>query len=225
MDALTVIRTMATTVSLPFGGYMIANNKNNDNEDNSENVSREEGLLARMYERINPAETNTGANYRPKNFLRGSVTSDRLRHENEAQHGGMAHWRQNTNKQRDYDDQVLHGGMGLSPRAGSHAQAAAIAYGSSTRSPGMGLEAENFQSFISGTYQTVAPAETAQPLQMPRSQQSNEETPKAASSPSAATRSDIPLLSVARNDIANYRRKKSLTFTNLLARAGAILNK
>jgi len=124
-------------------------------------------------------------------------TAERLRHESDSQHGGLAHWRQNTNRQRDYDDQVLHGGMGMPLVKTSPAQAAAIACGTSTRSPGMGLEAENLQSFISGSYQAVAPSRSASPAK--------------------------PLKVEAESDIGNYRRKKSITFTNLLVRASSLL--
>jgi len=192
---------------------MLVENKNDEYKEESYDSSTN-GLLT---DAIQPDKDFT-----PKNFLRGSVPADRLRHESEAQHGGLAHWRHNTNQQRDYDDQVLHAGMGQPPRANTKLEAAAISYKTSPRSPGMGLEAENFQSFISGTYQIVLPVATNEPVQTSRNVQQAEFIPEIVKSPTPSeTRTDLPLQTLAEVEICNYRRKKSVTFTNLLARASS----
>jgi hypothetical protein len=172
-------------------------------------------------------ETDTAQSInRVLNFFRGSVTPDRLHHENAAQHGGLAHWRQNTSKQRSYDDQILHAGMGQPANYNSHAQAVTAAYGASTQSPGMGLEAENLQSFITGSHLKVvlpiAPAPKAQ--QESGLQQEVGSTGGPGKSATAVTNTDNPLLAAASGQIYNYRRKKSVTFTNLLARAESARN-
>ncbi len=204
---------------------MIVENENNQYNEEADNESIE-GLQARERERLSASAIDmTDSDSSPQNFLRGSVPSDRLRHEYEAQHGALAHWRHNTNKQRDYDDQVLHGGMGQSRRTDGHVQAAAIAYGASTQSPGMGLESENFQVFITGTHQIVQPIATAEPVQSAPAQPQAAEVPEMTrTTSSSATQSDLPLQALATGQVNNYRRKKSLTFTNLLARAKTILS-
>jgi hypothetical protein len=111
------------------------------------------GLLDRDYERVvSTAGQGQGADTvvdQPiLNSFRGSVSSDRLRHENAVQSGGLAHWRHDTPKQQRYDDQVLHAGMGRRTEHHIAVQRSAVAYSAPSQTPGMGLEAENLLSFI-----------------------------------------------------------------------------
>lgn len=192
-----------------------------------------------------------------QNFYRGQVTEDRLRHESAAHQGGLARWKVHTNNQRKYDDQLLHAGMGQPTRPKMQVMAEKVAFGHANDNPGMGLEKENLQCFITGSYQIVplphAEAASQQhnsietygeqqgqsydqsqnvPQNVPQndsnepsqnSQYCEQHTCEQLDQPQvtqSVTRSDIPQLAVAAvNEIAMYRRKKSVTFTNMLGRA------
>jgi hypothetical protein len=187
------------------------------------------GLLAQEYEPVTCASNDTrninaGIEYPILNFFRGSVTSDRMRHENAAQHGGLAHWRHNTSKQQDRDDRIIHSGMGQPANYDREAQAAAVRHGSYAQSPGMGLDAENFQSFITGSHHKVISTEAASPMVNKSSPKQDVVAPQVERQAApVVTMTDIPLTARAGAEIYNYRRKKSSTFTNLIARARSIL--
>jgi len=201
---------------------MSAEDENNNNHNEEPVRESIKGLLAGEHEPMTPSigGAQAGIDYTPLNFFRGSVTPDRLRHEIAAQHGGLAHWRHKTSRQEDYDDQVLQ-----QARPNARAQAAAIAYGAATSSPGMGLESENFQSFMTGSHQIIPAMAKETPNQNTSVQQQPQgEANEVVRQPApSVTRSDLPLQVTAGAEIYKYRSKKSVTFTNLLARARSIL--
>jgi len=182
------------------------------------------GFIDREYAKhcARPAEDQTEeqtTKYPIVNFLGGTIPTDRQRHENTAEHGGLKHWRSNTSKQRADDDLITH--IDKYGRVNYDIDAPAIAdsYRAAEQSTGMGLEVENLASFITGTRHkivTIAPNLPAKALS-----DVSEMTPTAQlkSYTAPGVRLRIASKSSGRPPAAiyNYRSKASLTYTDLPA--------
>jgi hypothetical protein len=157
------------------------------------------------------------------NFFRGSVSSDRLHHESKSQTGALAHWRCNTSQQRDCDEQILHAGLDGRRNYDRDLQRNASSYGASN-SPGMGLESENLFSFITRSRQNVIPMPVELELWPKTSSEAEEVDQSAESGENAESEGhpmpvDLPSGAPAPAIMFKFRRMKTTTFTNLLARA------
>ena len=185
------------------------------------------GYIDREYARVCAAsEKDQGTmptlKYPILNFFGGTVTSDRHRHENAAQHGGLKYWRNNTSKQRVEDNALLH--LNASGRVDYDIQApqAVNAYGAAQLSTGMGLEEENLHSFITtGTHYKVIPIVPPEPLKNIFPVHSAEAEAQQAPQVVACDNENIatPSLAQARGALYSYRSKASKTYTDLPAMA------
>lgn len=165
------------------------------------------------------------------NFFRGRVSEDRIKHESDSQNGGLAHWRHNTSKQRDHDEQILHDGVNARTRYDRNVQRTLPGY--DTPTTGMGLEGENLYSFIRSNRQNVIPLTDNENLPAARSEwessgpaevaESEDSTSWSAQSEvttaPAQPHTELPSGAPAPAILFKFRRMKTATFTNLLARA------
>jgi len=152
------------------------------------------------------------------NFLRGSVTTERMRHEVSAEHGAMAHWLHNTSKEKDCGDHINKANLGRQTQSQKLSPPNAANCGASQHSTGMGLDSANFQSFMTGSHAIVCPVQEAPELEVEKMVIKKEEpSPIQNQSQQAVTRLDNPLIIFGKKDISNYRRKKNVTFINMLS--------
>lgn len=136
------------------------------------------------------------------NFFGGSVATDRLRRESNAQSGGLRYWRQAAPGQRAQNpDGVRALGSPVDTTDG-HLPRVASTYNAAEHSTGMGLEKENFQSFVTGTHAKVVRIESAQ----------TPETPPPVASPASPQ-----LLARLQSAVFRYRSKASATGHDLPA--------
>jgi len=182
------------------------------NTDRDEQTTYEQscpGPIARQYE-LEPENDQ-----RTFNSLSGRLSSDRVEHENIARHGALAHWRRNTTKQQRYDDQVLHAGM-ASTTGRTTMQHTNVPYAASEQTPGMGLDGENLQSFL-----TTGTHFLAQPMAQPTASRNSHEQAQTVTDLKlpVQTEEKTPIdLQHASTIASKYRGLRSPTFTNLLAR-------
>jgi hypothetical protein len=181
------------------------------------------GFVDREYQRTSagPLEdlvTKAAIKYPILNFFGGSVTTDRVRHENAAHNGGLKHWRHNTSKQREEDDHLSHINRSGNTDYDMVVPHSAKSYDSASHSTGMGLEGGNLHSFITtGSHYKIVPLDPA--LQA-------EDEPSVQ--PDVCARQDvIQTISVVKMYIApqaaaagsaaifKYRSKARATWTNL----------
>jgi len=157
------------------------------------------GFIDREYKRICAALEKvqvsiTKAEYPILNFLQGTVTTDRLRHENAAQQGGLTHWRQTPSRQ-SHGDNVLQLNRTGRVDYDLPVPKTVCAYAAADRSTGMGLDGENLRSFVTGAHNKVVPEISSRLEKSP------------------------PTLAIARGAIYSYRSKASATYTDLPALA------
>ncbi len=175
------------------------------------------------------AVTEREPEYRTLNFFRGGVTEDRIVHETRSQHGALAHWRHNGSKQSEHDGDILRNGVDPSKRYDRNAQRNLPGY--SVNTAGMGLENENLYSFITRTRQNVIPITANEGAEEPAAEPVVEEP--------SVEENDKPIIEEPAIDetaphampevllsgapapaiLFKFRRMKTATFTNLLARA------
>jgi len=165
----------------------------------SGNTELASGFIDREYKRVCAALENVqksmkSSEYPIVNFFLGTVTTDRLRHENAAQHGGLTHWRNNTSKQRQEDNVLQLNAFGHVDYDMPAPQTVS-AFTAADRSTGMGLDGENLRSFITGTNHKIVP-EISSRFEKP-----------------GAT------LAIAKGALYSYRSKASATYTDLPALA------
>lgn len=152
------------------------------------------------------------------NFFAGSVRTDRIEYENSSRRAGLAHWKGNRRDSASYADQVMHAGFAPAQAIGNQVQRSTGGYGASSQSPGMGLEGENLQSFITGSHlmaiPTAAPTETEQ-----RPQERLQQQPETNQTSTEKNHTELPSGAPAPAIIFKFRRMKTTTFHNLLAMA------
>ncbi len=156
------------------------------------------------------------------NFFAGSVRTDRIEYENSSRRAGLAHWKGNRRDSASYADQVMHAGFAPAQANGNQAQRSTGGYGASSQSPGMGLEGENLQSFITGSHLMAIP--TAAPRQIEQRQQEPlqeplQEQPESNQSVPEKNHTELPSGAPAPAIVFKFRRMKTTTFHNLLAMA------
>ncbi|MBP9093448.1 hypothetical protein KBI23_20680 [bacterium] len=150
------------------------------------------------------------------NFFGGSVRTDRVEHENVSRRAGLARWNRNSRDASSYTQQVEHAGFTPARSLSNQAQRSTAGYGTSAQSPGMGLECENLQSFISGAQHTVIPIASARPeAQIGSQQQESNYSPMEGS----LGHTELPSGAPAPAKVYKFRRMKTTTFHNLLAMA------
>jgi len=157
------------------------------------------GFIDREYKRICAALEKvqvamTKAEYPILNFLQGTVTTDRLRHENAAQQGGLAHWRESTSRQGQGDN-VLQLNRTRRVDYDMPVPKTVCSFAAADRSTGMGLDGENLRSFVTSSHCKVVPEISSQ------------------------LEKTAPTLTIARGAIYSYRSKASATYTDLPALA------
>lgn len=152
------------------------------------------------------------------NFFAGSVRTDRIEYENSSRRAGLARWKGNSRDSASYADQVMHAGFAPAQATGNQAQRSTGGYGASSQSPGMGLEGENLQSFITGSHlmavPTAAPRETEQ-----RQPEALQQQPETNQTSVAKNHTELPSGAPAPAIIFKFRRMKTTTFHSLLAMA------
>lgn len=198
---------------------MFLNNQSN-REENSERAPKAE--FDRPDEAANVTAIALGVesqiDYPILNFFAGSVRTDRIEYENSSRRAGLAHWKGNRRDSASYADQVMHAGFAPARSNGNQAQRSTGGYGASSQSPGMGLEGENLQSFITGAHHmaiaTTAPRQIEQRQQEPLQEQPEVNQPSVAKN-----HTELPSGAPAPAIVFKFRRMKTTTFHNLLAMA------
>jgi len=158
------------------------------------------GFIDREYKRVcaaleNVQEAMAKTQYPILNFFLGTVTTDRLRHENAAQHGGLSHWRDNASPYRQADNVLMHTNTFGRVDYDLPVPKTVCSYSAAEQSTGMGLDGQNLQSFITGTHTKVVPAIAVRPVKT------------------------IAPLALAKGAVYCYRSKASATYTDLPALA------
>lgn len=160
---------------------------------------------------------NSQMDYPILNFFGGSVRTDRVEHENVSRRAGLARWNRNSRDASSYAEQVEHAGFSPARSSSNQAQRSTAGYGTSAQSPGMGLEGENLQSFITGSHHLALPVATAAATQtesMPQSDSGN-----TTEMDGNANHTELPSGAPAPAIVYKFRRMKTTTFHNLLAMA------
>jgi hypothetical protein len=149
------------------------------------------------------------------NFFGGSVRTDRVEHENVSRRSGLDRWKRNGRDSHNYTEQVEHAGFRPASAAKNQVQRSTAGYGTSAQSPGMGLEGENLQSFITGSHHKVIPL--AQPIETEPMLQSEPAT--TVSEVAQQSHTELPSGAPAPAIVFKFRRMKTATFHDLLAMA------
>ncbi|MFA7339256.1 MAG: hypothetical protein WC028_20925 [Candidatus Obscuribacterales bacterium] len=192
--------------------------KNQSNEqDNSDQALEAEAPSNQTYENVSAIDLglNSQMDYPILNFFGGSVRTDRVEHENTSRRSGIAHWKANGRGAQSYVDQVEHAGFAPAQGSINQVQRSTAGYGTSAQSPGMGLEGENLQSFITGSHHKVIPI--AQPIKTEPMLQSEPATTVSEAAQQGHT--ELPSGAPAPAMVFKFRRMKTTTFHSLLAMA------
>ena len=194
-------------------------NNQTDNEENTDVM-----LKAESDQQDNPENVTaiglgleSQIEYPILNFFGGSVHSDRIEHENSSRRAGMARWNRNSRDATSYAEQVEHAGFSPARSSSNQVQRSTAGYGVSAQSPGMGLESENLQSFITGAHHMVIPIASARPeTQIDSQQQQESNISPIEGSPN---HTELPSGAPAPAMVFKFRRMKTTTFHNLLSMA------
>ncbi len=190
---------------------------NHVNEQNSEQESETEALSNQSYEDVSAIDLGLTSqmDYPILNFFGGSVRTDRVEHENISRRSGIARWKPNGRGAQSYIDQVEHAGFAPARGSTNQVQRSTAGYGTSAQSPGMGLEGENLQSFITGSHHKVIPL--VQPIETEPMLQSEPAT--TVSEVAQQSHTELPSGAPAPAIVFKFRRMKTATFHDLLAMA------
>jgi hypothetical protein len=190
---------------------------NQVDEQNSEHEFETEAPQNQSYENVSAIDQGLTSqmDYPILNFFGGSVRTDRVEHENVSRRSGLARWKRNGRDSHNYTEQVEHAGFRPASGAINQVQRSTAGYGTSTQSPGMGLESENLQSFITGSHLLAMPS--IQPERIAAIKQT--ESPEQASERVPQSHTELPSGAPAPAIVYKFRRMKTTTFHNLLAMA------
>lgn len=196
---------------------MFLNNQTNE-QDNSDQGLEAEAPGNQSYENVSAIDLglNSQMDYPILNFFGGSVRTDRVEHENVSRRAGLARWNRNSRDTSSYAEQVEHAGFSPARSSSNQAQRSTAGYGTSAQSPGMGLEGENLQSFITGSHHLALPVATEASTPTASATQS-ESMPQSDSGNTNHT--ELPSGAPAPAIVYKFRRMKTTTFHNLLAMA------
>lgn len=189
-------------------------------EENTDAELKAEADLQNSPENVSAIDLglNSQMDYPILNFFGGSVRTDRVEHENVSRRAGLARWNRNIRDTTSYTEQVEHAGFSPARSSSNQAQRSTAGYGVSAQSPGMGLESENLQSFITGSHHIAyqMPSSIPETQVEPQQLQENDN-----SSPSEGTTShtELPSGAPAPAMMFKFRRMKTKTFHKLLAMA------
>jgi hypothetical protein len=144
--------------------------------DNSDQGLEAEAPSSQSNENISAIDLglNSQLDYPILNFFGGSVRTDRVEHENVSRRAGLARWNRNIRDTTSYTEQVEHAGFSPARSSSNQAQRSTAGYGTSAQSPGMGLESENLQSFITGSHHIAYQMPSSIPETQVDSQQQQE---------------------------------------------------
>lgn len=197
-------------------------------QDNSEQSSEPEAAAEQNPDNISAIDIGPTSQieYPILNFFGGSQRTDRVEHENISRRFGLAHWKGGGRDAQSYTDQVEHAGFSPARGSANQVQRSTAGYGTSAQSPGMGLEGENLQSFITGSHHKIIPIDVPnQAVQTPQLElapsysqgapQAQEELPAEV----PQTHEELPSGAPAPAILFKFRRMKSKTFHKLLAMA------
>ncbi|MDP3508644.1 MAG: hypothetical protein Q8T09_11680 [Candidatus Melainabacteria bacterium] len=200
-------------------------NNQSDKQENTDAELKAEADLQNSTENISAIDLglNSQMDYPILNFFGGSVRTDRVEHENVSRRAGLARWNRNIRDTTSYTEQVEHAGFSPARSSSNQAQRSTAGYGVSAQSPGMGLESENLQSFITGShhiaYQMPSSIPETQVEPQQQQQQEQQERDNTAATEGTANHTELPSGAPAPAIVYKFRRMKTKTFHKLLAMA------
>lgn len=190
---------------------------NQPNQQNSSDQSSEsESPTEQNFDNISAIDIGPTSqmDYPILNFFGGSLRTDRVAHENNSRRSGLTHWKGGGRDAQSYTDQVEHAGFSPARGSANQAQRSTAGYGTSAQSPGMGLESENLQSFITGSHKVIPIAMPTEPEPLPQS-----EIAPTYSQAAPQTLDELPSGAPAPAIVFKFRRMKTKSFHNFLAMA------
>jgi len=185
-------------------------------KDSSSQSSESEAPTEQNFENVSAIDISPTSqmDYPILNFFGGSLRTDRVAHENNSRRSALTHWKGGGRDAQSYTDQVEHAGYSSSRGSGRQAQRSTAGYGTSAQSPGMGLEGENLQSFITGSHKIIPiamPTESEAPPQLELAPTYSQGAPQ--------TLDELPSGAPAPAIVFKFRRMKTKSFHNFLAMA------